>query len=195
MARTSAAGAVPKVSTRAAVRSAIAATSGSSAFSTATPSAGSASTSSPFALATTSFEPNSPMCALPTFSTTPIRGRAIWQSWAMWPTPRAEFSSTRYRVPAVARSTVYGWPSSLLNDPGGATVGPSRDRSWASRSLVEVFPEEPVTPTTTRPGSRSSTACASSASAASTSGTTTAGTQTGRAASTAAAPAATAAAA
>src|SRR5262249_58347218 len=101
----------------------------------------------------------------------------------------------RYRVSAVARSTVYGWPRSLLNDPGGATVGPSRDSTWASRSLVEVLPEEPVTPTTVSSGSRASTPRARSASAASTSGTTTAGTPTGRAASTATAPAATAAAA
>ena len=41
--------------------------------------AGSASTSSPFACAMASTEPNSPMCAMPTLSTTPIRGGATWQ--------------------------------------------------------------------------------------------------------------------
>ena len=45
-------------STRAGVRSAMAATRGSSALSTAVPAAGSASTSSPFAAATSSIEPN-----------------------------------------------------------------------------------------------------------------------------------------
>ena len=39
--------------------------------------AGSASTSSPLASAVPSTEPNSPMCAAPTLSTTPIRGGAI----------------------------------------------------------------------------------------------------------------------
>ena len=56
---------------------AIAATSGSSALSTATPpsaAAGSAATSSLFAWAVASFDPNSPACAAPTLSTTPIWG-------------------------------------------------------------------------------------------------------------------------
>ncbi len=62
---------------------------------------------------------------------------------------------------ASARSTVHGRPSSLLNDPGGATVGPSGASTAASRSFVEVFPELPVTPTTVSPG-RARTACAAS---------------------------------
>ena len=72
-ARTGAAepGAQLKVTTRAAVRAAMARTRGSSAFKMATPSAGSASTSSPLARATWSRPPNSPACAWPTFSTTP----------------------------------------------------------------------------------------------------------------------------
>ncbi len=61
----------PKVTTRAAVRAAMARTRGSSAFKMAAPSAGSASTSSPLARATWSSPPNSPACAWPTFSTTP----------------------------------------------------------------------------------------------------------------------------
>jgi hypothetical protein len=95
VARTSAAGDSPTVTTRAAVRAAIASTSGSSALSTATPSAGTASISSPLASATFSRLPNSPRWALPTLSTTPIRGRAIRVSQAMCPMPRADFSSTR----------------------------------------------------------------------------------------------------
>ena len=77
---------------------AIARTRGSSALSTATPSAGSASTSSPLADAMVSTEPNSPMCATPTLSTTPIRGGAISQRSRMWPIPRAPISSTSQRV-------------------------------------------------------------------------------------------------
>ena len=59
---------------------------------------------------------------------------------------------------ASARSAVQGSPSSLLNDPGGATVGPSGARTAASRSFVEVLPELPVTPTTVSPASTVSAA-------------------------------------
>ena len=97
--------------------------------------AGSASTSSPFAAAIASGEPNSPRCARPTLSTTPIRGCATRHSAAMWPGPRADSSSTRCRVVASARSAVQGRPSSLLNDPGGATVGPERGEDGGEQVL------------------------------------------------------------
>ena len=42
------------------------------------------------------------------------------------------------------RSAVSGMPSSLLNDPAVATVGPASARTAASRSLVEVLPCDPV---------------------------------------------------
>ena len=167
-ARTCAAGPRPNVTTRAGVRTAIAATAASSAFSTATPSAGSASTSSPLATAVAAREPNSPRWALPTLSTTPIRGGTAAASPAMCRGPLAAYSSTRCRVVASARSAVQGRPSSLLNEPGGATVGPSGARTAARRSLVEVFPELPVTPTTVVPGSARTAWPASRASAAST---------------------------
>lgn len=116
---------------------------------------------------------------------------------------------------AVARSTVQGCPSSLLNDPGGATTSPSGASTAATRSLVDVLPDDPVIPTMVSPPATSSAATAraslasaastaapdpsascsstpASASAASTGGATMAGTPTGRAASTATAPAATA---
>ena len=219
MARTSALPDRPTITTRASVRSAIAATSGSSALRTATPPSaadGSDAGSSPLVSAIASREPNSPRCAVPTLRTTPIRGGAISASAAMWPRPRADISSTRNRVSASARSAVHGCPSSLLNDPGGATTDPSGDSTAASRSFVDVLPDDPVTPTTVSPDSvvsRSTLARASLPSAASTaapdpsrscsrasaplpdvpSGSTTiAGTPTGRAASTATAPAATA---
>ena len=73
-------GGAPKVTTAACVRDRMAATAGSSELSTATPpaDAGSASTSSPLAWAIASRDPNSPTCAVPTLSTTPMRGGAIW---------------------------------------------------------------------------------------------------------------------
>ena len=76
-----------------------------------------------------------------------------------------------------------------------ATVGPSRPTSCAARSLVVVFPTDPVMPAMDSPGSASVTARASLARAAGTSGVSSAGTPAGRLASTATAPAATAAAA
>lgn len=95
-----------------------------------------------------------------------------------------------------ARNAVHGCPSSLLNDPGGATVGPSRTVSWAIRSFVVVLPDEPVSPITVSSGSRSTTARASRPIASRASATSTIGTPgTSRVPSTATAPASTAAAA
>ena len=74
---------------------AMAATRSSSAFSTAVPSAGRASTISPLACAIASREPNSPMWAVPTLRTAATSGGAIAQSSAMWPMPRAPISRTR----------------------------------------------------------------------------------------------------
>ena len=58
----------------------------------------------------------------------------------------------------------------MLNDPGGATTSPSGSSTAATRSLVEVFPDEPVIPMIVSPPATSSaaTALASLASAAST---------------------------
>ena len=55
---------------------------------------------------------------------------------------------------ASARSTVSGSPTSVLNDPSGATVGPSLVRSWPTMSFVLVLPLDPVIPTTTGLASR-----------------------------------------
>ena len=62
--------------------------------------------------------------------------------------------------------------------------------SWASRSFVEVLPDEPVTPTTVTSGSRRSTAAASAARAAKPSRDLDAGPSTGRVTRLATAPAA-----
>ena len=77
------------------VLAAIAATTGSSALSIATPEAGSACTNSDFVSAMASREPNSPRCAVPTLSTTAIAGRAMAASAAILPRCRADISSTR----------------------------------------------------------------------------------------------------
>ena len=141
---------------------------------------------------------------MPTLSTAPIRSGAVAASAAMWPGPRADSSNTRKAVDSTARSAVYGWPSSLLNDSGGAITrsSPKPARSTeAIRSLVEVLPLEPVNPITVRPRCTSaSTLCRASAdSAASTpsaSPTCSTGTErpgSARDPSTATAPAATAA--
>ena len=50
------------------------------------------------------------------------------------------------------RSTVSGRPISLLNDSAAAHGRAGRPSTWASRSLVLVLPDEPVTPTTAQLG-------------------------------------------
>ena len=50
------------------------------------------------------------------------------------------------------RLTVSGTPSSLFRLPTGATVGPAGSSTWASRSLVEVLPCEPVIADDPQPG-------------------------------------------
>ena len=123
------------VTTRARVRGAIPRTRGSSAVSTAVPSAGSASTSSPFATAMPSALPNSPRWAEPTLRTTPTCGRATPHRRAMWPGPREPISSTRKRVSRSAASTVSGSPMSLLYEPGGLTVRPGGGEHLAEQIL------------------------------------------------------------
>ena len=86
-------------------------------------------------------------------------------SAATWPTPREPISRTRKRVCSVACSTVSGRPTSVLNDPAGATVGPRCSSRAAIRSLVEVLPEEPVTATTRASGSAARVCVASRPSA------------------------------
>ena len=76
-----------------------------------------------------------------------MSGRAIATSRAISPTPLAPISTIRYRVSASIRSIVIGAPTSLLKDPGGATVAPCSLRMAASRFLVVVLPFEPVMPT------------------------------------------------
>ena len=70
------------------VRSRLPATTGSSAFSTATPSAGAPRPARPWPSTMRSHEPNSSRCATPTFVTTPMSGRATAHRSRMWPIAR-----------------------------------------------------------------------------------------------------------
>ncbi len=94
------------------------------------------------------------MCAIATLVTTPTSGRATSANRAMWPTPRAPISSTTQRASSGALSSVSGRPSSLLNDCSLAAVGNAVARHARTKSLVVVFPTDPVMPITppdTRP--------------------------------------------
>ena len=65
--------------------------------------------------------------------------------------PDAAGAHLEHQVPGRRRrprSTVSGTPSSLLNDPAARPSAPARASTCASRSLVLVLPDEPVTPTT-----------------------------------------------
>ena len=98
VARTSAAGPRPKVRTVAAVTLRMAATRGSSAFSTASPSAGSAAGSSALARAIASRLPARSRWVGWTASTTPTSGRAISASRAISPSVYMLISRTRHLV-------------------------------------------------------------------------------------------------
>ena len=98
-ARTSASALPAETSTtRADVRAASPGVSGSPASRTARPWSSSASSSSPFALATPARPPSGPAWASPMFVITPTVGRAMAQSAAMSPCARAPISSTSASV-------------------------------------------------------------------------------------------------
>ena len=131
------------------------ATSGSSALSTASPSGASASMISPLAAAIASRRAELPEVGGADVEHDRRRpGGAIAHSVGdvadarATPSPGPGSGSARS-----ACSTVSGRPTSVLNDPAGATVGPSCSSSVAIRSLVVVLPEEPVTATTRASGS------------------------------------------
>ncbi len=94
----------------------------SSPLSTAIPLFGSAATSSDLPRATSSIVPNTSVCTAATAVTTPIVGRPISHSMAMWPMPRAPISNTPASAPSGAFSNVSGSPSSLLKLPGLAAI-------------------------------------------------------------------------
>ncbi len=147
VARTSARASRPNHRTRARVLSAIDATRGSSMLRMATSVGSRSVTISVFALRVASMPPNSPACASPTLSTTPMSGRAMRTRRVISPMPLAPISATRNSVSSVTSSIVMGAPTSLLNDARGAMVGPTCSRIDRSRFLVVVLPFDPVMPT------------------------------------------------
>ena len=108
-------------------------------------------------------------------STMPTSGRTRATRVAILPRPLAPISTIRKRVCSVTSSMVIGAPTSLLNEPRGATVSPARSQMARSRFLVVVLPLEPVTAITwSRPRARTwaTTSEARAPSARTTSGTT-----------------------
>ena len=137
---------------------AIADTSASSALSTATPSGGRPSTSSPLACAIASRLPNSPRCARPDVEHRRRSAAARPRSGAGCARSRAR----RVRAPGSGSSRRRAAPCT----DGRARCWPSRPRrrsapavasTLASRSLVEVLPDEPVTPITVAVSRRATT--------------------------------------
>ena len=106
------------------------------------------SSSSAFARATFSMLPSSSRCTGAIAVMTPTCGRAISASARIWPGPRIPISVTTISVPASARQSVSGTPSSLLYPSSADTTFARCRRSAVRMSFVEVFPTEPVIATT-----------------------------------------------
>ena len=95
------------------------------AFRTASPSPGSASSSSPFTLAMPSRPPRCSACAIPMCVTTPMAGRAIAARSAMFPAkPRAHLGHDD--LGGVRRAEQREWEPRLVVVRRGARVHPSR---------------------------------------------------------------------
>ena len=129
--------------------------------------------SSPFVWAIFSTLPNSPKCAVPTRNTTPTSGLAISHNAAISPRWRAPISRMQYFVSGVHSRRVIGAPSSLLKDAFVETHCARLESIDASKSLVVVFPLEPVIAITFRSGNSLRTYAASARTASSTSVTIT----------------------
>ena len=74
-----------------------------------------------------------------------MSGRTMRVSGVISPAWFMPISKTPNWLDAGMRASVSGTPMWLLKLFGGAWVRPSRARTWASASLVEVLPMEPVT--------------------------------------------------
>ena len=142
---------MPNVATLPAHRSPYPIAIGSSAFKIAMPSGPSASTGSADASTIEAHDPKTSMCATPTLVTTTTSGRAIPERSLTSPSRRAPISAMTTSVSAAAPSRVSGSPTSLLNDPGLAWTRKRVLTTASARSFVEVFPFEPVIPTTVAP--------------------------------------------
>ena len=129
---------------------------GSSTFMTAMPSSGRLGTISYFALRIASIEPKRSRWAGPIAVRTPIVGCTNRQSSAISPSLYAPISTMkklvlRVRCSLIVRQT----PSGVLNEPGVASTSLGSPISLAIANFVEVLPNEPVTPTTSRRSLRS----------------------------------------
>ena len=87
------------------------------------------------------------MCAVPTTSTTPTFGFAIFVNFAMSPECLAPISKIQNLVCSLQRKRVSGTPISVFKFPAVATVSPSSLRIEFKNSFVVVLPCEPVIPT------------------------------------------------
>ena len=106
-------------------------------------------------------EPNTSICATPTFVTTTIDGAAIGINRATSPRCRAPSSAITISVSGGAPSNVIGTPTSLLNEDGLAWVRYLVAHTAAAMSLVEVLPFAPVIATTVPSKPRRSSAARS----------------------------------
>ena len=79
---------------------------------------------------------------------TPTSGSATVASSAIWPAPRIAISSTSTSVSSGAPRISSGRPISVLKFWREATVRRCEVSVASSKSLVVVFPVEPVTPMT-----------------------------------------------
>ena len=121
-----------------------------------------------------------------------ISGSASSVRYVRCPAPRMPISSTKNSVASSACKIVKGTPTSVLKDPTAATVRPAELSTCARRSLVLVFPLDPVMAMTLHFSLCSRTQCASAPRASTGSPTTMQGASSGRLANTAVAPLATA---
>ena len=123
-----------------------------SAGSTARPSARRPRRISALASTIASSVPSNSRCTGPTFVIAATSGSAISQSSAIWPIPRIAISMTRISVSGGAASSASGIPISVLKFSGLAWTRPGRIAR--QMSFTEVFPVEPVIPTSGQPIAR-----------------------------------------
>ena len=166
-------------SRRPSVRDRMAATSGSSTPSTARPSGANASTSSPLAAATTSRDPNSPRCAVPTLRTTAMAAARSGTGRRCGRPPvrctRGPGAGSTPRPEHRERQT-----DLVVQRASAATVEPPRHQHGRDQVLGRGLPGRPVTPTTRQLVVRRSTPPARKPSDRTVSSTMIAGPSTGR---------------
>ena len=105
--------------------------------------------SSDFAFAIPSAPPTNSPCASPTLVTTPISGNAMSHRRLISPKPRIPISNVSASHSSGAFKMVTGTPMSLFNDLSAEKeLGNPAFNTAATKFFVDVFPAEPVMPTT-----------------------------------------------